>query len=252
MRFLSVRPIAGASAAFARLCSGLLARRLVRALVLGLAVLPCAAHAQLAGSVSLSTSEMFRGESISDSRPVLTVGASLDSGTGLFAGTSASVAAAAHGPQITSLVQYAGYAKRVGGVTAEVGAIHRRYLQVLDRDYRRSFFEVYAGLACRGIKARIYLSPDYLVDGQNSYYAEVNARLLRIREWTLEGHAGLSLIPYELALPRRGLRNYQDWRMQVSRPAGRLFIAVGVNATNYPVYSASGKAKVFASISTAF
>ncbi len=220
--------------------------------MLGLAVLPCAAHAQLAGSVSLSTSEMFRGESISDSRPVLTVGASLDSGTGLFAGTSASVAAAAHGPQITSLVQYAGYAKRVGGVTAEVGAIHRRYLQVLDRDYRRSFFEVYAGLACRGIKARIYLSPDYLVDGQNSYYAEVNARLLRIREWTLEGHAGLSLIPYELALPRRGLRNYQDWRMQVSRPAGRLFIAVGVNATNYPVYSASGKAKVFASISTAF
>jgi hypothetical protein len=133
-----------------------------------------------------------------------------------------------------------------------VGTIHRSYDHIVDTGYRRGFFEGFAGLGYRGIKARVYVSPDYLVDGRTSYYLEINARLLRIEKWSVEGHGGLSLIPHDLGSGQRGLRNFQDWRLQASRPIGRLFVAFGVNATNYPVYSTSGRAKVYASISQAF
>jgi len=217
-----------------------------------LAAMPGIAHAQLAGSVAVATSEMFRGETISDSHPVLTVGVSLDSGSGLFAGASGSVADYADGPRIASLVQYAGYARRFGAISAEVGLVHRSYNRVVDTGYRRAFFEGYAGIAYRGIRARFYLSPDYLVAGRNSYYTEVNARLLKVKDWSLEGHGGLSLIPHDSDTGRQGLRHFHDWRLQASRPIGPVFVAIGVNATNYPVYSTSGRARAFASISTAF
>ncbi|MEI6643073.1 MAG: hypothetical protein WCL10_13620 [Novosphingobium sp.] len=68
----------------------------------------------------------------------------------------------------------------------------------------------------------------------------------------LEGHAGLSLIPYEEGDRHGGLRRYRDWRVQVTRSLGPVFVSVGVNGTNYPVYSETGRARVFATISHAF
>jgi hypothetical protein len=214
--------------------------------------MPGLANAQLAGSLTLSSSGMFRGESISHDAPALNAGISIDSATGLYAGASGTVAVTGDKLRATALVQYAGYARRIGPVTAEIGAIHRIYDRVVDTGYRRAFFEGYAGLSYRGIKTRFYISPDYLVDGRNSYYAEVNVRLLKVERWSLEGHGGLSLIPHDLDTGLHGLRHFEDWRLQASRPIGSVFVAVGVNATNYPVYSASGRAKVFASISKAF
>jgi len=219
---------------------------------MGLLTLPSAARAQLAGSVALSSSEMFRGESISSSDPVIAAGVSYDSRSGVFAGASASLALNTEVPRISALVQYVGYAARSGELTTEVGLIHRSYARIADTDYRRGFFEGFAGVGYRGVRARLYVSPDYLVYGRASYYAELNARLLKVEAFRLEGHAGLSLIPYEPGAYRRGLRRYRDWRLQVSRPIGPLFVSLGVNGTNYPVYSDTGKARVFASISHAF
>jgi len=219
---------------------------------MGLLTLPSAARAQLAGSVALSSSEMFRGESISSSDPVIAAGVSYDSRSGVFAGASASLALNTEVPRISALVQYVGYAARSGELTTEVGLIHRSYARIADTDYRRGFFEGFAGVGYRGVRARLYVSPDYFVYGRASYYAELNARLLKVEAFRLEGHAGLSLIPYEPGAYRRGLRRYRDWRLQVSRPIGPLCVSLGVNGTNYPVYSDTGKARVFASISHAF
>ena len=219
---------------------------------LGLLAMPCAAHAQLAGSVALSSSEMFRGETISSADPTLTVGVSLDTGSGFYAGASTSIAQGKEKPRFSALVQYLGYARRSGEWTAELGVIHRSYARIVDVDYRRGFFEGFVGLGFRGIKARVYVAPDYLIDGRSSYYAEVNARLLKVEKFQIEGHAGLSLIPYDLGQNRGGLRRYQDWRLQLTRPVGPLFVSLGINGTNYPVYSDTGKARVFATISHAF
>lgn len=210
------------------------------------------AQAQVAGSLSISTREMFRGESLSGTDPALSASVSLDSGSGLFAGASASLAPGDDGMRFVSLVQYAGYARRIGQVSAELGVIHRTYDTVVDTAYRRGYFEAYAGLSFKAIKGRVYISPDYLVDGRNTYYVEVNARLFKSGPWSLDGHGGLSLIPYDLDTGRHGLQRYQDWRVQISRPVGPVFLSIGVNGTNYPVFSASGKASVFASISHAF
>ncbi len=220
--------------------------------MLGLLTMPTLAHAQLAGSVALSSSEMFRGETISNSDPTLTVGVSLDTSSGVYAGASASLAAGSRQPRFNALVQYIGYAHRMGEVTAEFGLIHRSYAHIVDIGYRRGFFEGFAGLGFRGVKARAYISPDYIIDGRNSYYVELNARLLKMEKFQLEGHAGLSLIPYDLVDNRGGLRHYRDWRLQLTRPLGPVFVSLGVNATNYPVYSDSGRARVFASVSHAF
>ncbi len=220
--------------------------------LIGLLALATPARAQLAGSVSASSSEMFRGESISSGDPVLAAGISFDTPGGFFAGASASLALNTEVPRISAMVQYAGFATRRGAVSLELGLIHRSYARIVDTDYRRGFFEGYVGAGVGGVRARVYVSPDYLRDGRASYYAEVGAPLLRHEKWRLEGHAGLSLIPYDKGTGRRGLRRYRDWRLTLSRPVGPLFLTLGVNGTNYPVYSETGRGRVFGSVAYAF
>ncbi|MDF8331752.1 TorF family putative porin [Novosphingobium cyanobacteriorum] len=209
------------------------------------------ARAQVAGSISLATNELFRGETVTGDAPAISAGLSLDGPGGFFAGASATVTSGDGDLRVAAVTQYIGYAVRAGDVSVEAGVIHRSYARIVDRDYRRGFFEGYLGASRKGVKLRVYVSPDYLRDGQATYYAEVNARLLQLSKWSLDGHAGLSLIPYDKSGPG-GLHKYRDWRLQVSRPAGRLYLSAGVAATNYPVYDASGKARVFASASFAF
>ena len=210
------------------------------------------AHAQFSGNVSLATNEVFRGETISSNDPALSLALGFDGPAGIFAGASASVAAGGDAPRINSSVQYLGYAIRKGEVSLEAGVIHRNYRRVVDGAYRKQFFEGYVGIARRALKARLHVSPDYLRDGRTTYYGEVNARLLALGKWGVDGHAGLSLIPHDIGSGRKGLRHYRDWRVQVSRPVGRAFVSAGAAGTNYPVYSTSGKARAFASLSYAF
>jgi uncharacterized protein (TIGR02001 family) len=211
------------------------------------------AYAQFAGSIALSSNEMFRGETISANDPALSLSLSLDNESGLFAGVAASIAAGNSDPRMTYASQYAGYAKRFGETSVEAGIIHRTYERVVDTEYRRDFAEIYAGVTHKSLKARLYVSPNYRRDNRTSYYGEINARLLGVGEWSLDGHAGLSVLPGDKGSgtsPK--MRTYRDWRLQVSRPVGKLFLSGGVAATNYPVYSPSGKARIFASASYAF
>ena len=214
---------------------------------------PTAAHAQLAGTLELTTNQMFRGETISADDPALTLGVNLEGPAGTFIGASTSVAAGSGDPHIDAATQYAGIATRRGRTSFEAGVIHRTYDRIVDEDYRRGFFEGYVGVTHRGIKARLYVSPDYLRSGLVSYYVEVNARLLAVEQWSLDGHAGLSLIPTETAAGPHKIDDFEDWRLQASRPLGKqLFFSAGLSATNYPVYSASGRLRAFASVLYAF
>lgn len=195
---------------------------------------------------------MFRGESISGNDPAFSMAVSVEGPAGLFAGASASVAVGKDDPHLSAATQYAGYALRQGRTSIEIGVIHRYYSRVIDTDYRKDFFEGYVGVSHRAIKARIYVAPDYLRNSRATYYGEINARLLARGQWSLDGHAGLSLIPRDINSGRKGMEHFRDWRVQVSRPVGKTFLSAGLAGTNYPVYSASGSARVFASISYAF
>jgi uncharacterized protein (TIGR02001 family) len=221
-------------------------------ILFGLVAIAAPARAQFAGSLTASSSEMFRGETISGADPALSAGVSFDTQSGFFVGASATLALDPNSPRVSAMVQYAGFAKRRGPVTLELGLIHRSYHTIVDTEYQREFFEGFVGAAVGGVRARFYTSPDYLRDGRATYYVEVNAPLLRHDKWQLEGHAGLSLIPYEKETRRSGLRNYRDWRLTLSRPVGPLYLSLGVNGSNYPVYSDTGRGRVFGSVAYAF
>ncbi len=216
----------------------------------GLAATPAAA--QVAGNVSLASADMFRGETLSGNDPALSVAVNIDHSSGLFAGASITAAAGDRDPRITSATQYAGYALRKGETSLEVGVIHRDYGEMFDPAYRKHYFEGFVGVSHRSIRARIYVSPDYLQDGRTTYYGEVNVKLLQAGKWSLNAHAGLSLIPADLDAEDQGMQDYEDWSVQISRPVGKFSVSLGVSGTNYPVFSENGRAKVFAVISRSF
>lgn len=209
-------------------------------------------RAQWSGSAALSSNELFRGQSISSDTPTAALAFSLDHRSGVFAGGAASLTVGDGGPRVAYANQYAGYAARLGQVSVEAGVIHRSYDRIADLEYRRGFFEAYAGITHKSIKARLYVSPDYRRDNRISYYGELNARLLALGRWNLEGHAGLSVIAQPDGQGRAPLRPFADWRLQIGRPIGPLFLTAGLGATAYPVYAANGRVRPFLSISHAF
>lgn len=210
------------------------------------------ASSQVAANVTIQSNQMFRGETISADDPGLTVAASVDLPHGFYAGADASIAAGNRGLRVTASNQYIGISKRIGETSVDMGVVHREYGPIFDTAYRRSFNEIFAGVTLRKLQLRAFLSPDYLVDGRNTYYIEANARILSAGDWGLDGHAGLALIPHDLGDPRTGLIAYRDWSLNASRPVGKFKLNLGVAATNYPVFGSSGKARVSASISRSF
>lgn len=220
------------------------------ALFAALITAPQAAQAQLAGSIGIVSSDNFRGESTAGEDPALVLSGDLETPAGFFAGASASIAAGQRSPRITSASQYAGFALRRGETSFELGVIHRDYHDNTDTSYRRHFFEGFVGLAHRGMKLRLYVSPDYLVDSRNSYYVEATAKLAELDDWTLEGRAGLALIPPDPG--ETGTQDFQDFTLTLSRPMGKFNLALGLTGTNYPVIGSSGAVKPFVALSRAF
>ena len=208
--------------------------------------------AQIAGNVALSSSDMFRGESISDNDPALSVAASIDHETGLFAGGSLTVAGGKHDLRLTSANQYAGYAVRIKETSFEVGIVHRDYGRLTDLAYRQHYVEGFVGLSRPTFRVRAYVSPNYLKDGRTTYYGEVNVRIATIRKWSLNGHGGVSLIPHDIGSPKHGLRTFEDWSMQLNRKFGSYAASFGIARTNYAVFGTSRKAKLVFMVSRAF
>ena len=241
---------------------GKLARRVARPLAanlssrLGLALLAICgsgteARASAAGAITFATNPTFRGESITTDSPAIVGAISLDGPEGTFAGASVTIALAqTSGPRVSNTTQYAGIAHRWGNLSVEAGMIHRSYAQIVDEDYRRGFFEGYLGVTRGKARLRLYLSPDYQRNGRASYYGEVEAQLFQTGPWSADVHAGLSLIPTDDGQGGVRKKDYHDWQLRLSRPIGRVRMSVGIAGTDYPVYSASGRARVFASFST--
>lgn len=220
------------------------------ALVLALIALPSMASAQVAGSIALASTDTFRGETTAGDDPALILSANLDSESGFFAGATASLAAGERDPRVTSSAQYAGYALRRGETSFELGVVHRDYHDMTDEAYRKHFFEGFVGVAHKGMKLRFYVSPDYLIDSRNSYYIEASAKLASFDDWTLQGRAGLALIPPDPG--DTGTQDFQDFSLTLSRPVGKFALTFGLTGTNYPVIGTSGAVKPFVSLSRAF
>jgi uncharacterized protein (TIGR02001 family) len=150
------------------------------------------AAAQFAGSLSLDSDYRFRGLSLSNGRPALSLNLAYDHSSGAYIGASATAEETPHtGVQFLGHSEYLGFAVRAShDLSLDVGVSHSWYAQYYDREYDVSYTEIYAGVSKGPISVRLYYSPDYFGSGTKTLYAEVNGAVSPWTDWRLFSHVG--------------------------------------------------------------
>lgn len=213
--------------------------------------LPARVQAQVAGSISLSSNEEFRGTSTDGDNPSATAGVSYDHASGLYAGVSATLIAQQGVVRFNTATQYAGYAVRRDGRSFELGVVHRSYRQHLDPDYDDDYWEGYVGVSTGRFAARIYISPDYPGNGQPSGYGDFNLRIATVENWTLSAHGGVLVMPSD-RVPAGPLRLLPDWRVAVGRPVGAFDVRLALSDGKFDALGSHSGPRLVASAGFAF
>ena len=207
------------------------------------------AAAQTGVAMSIFSEDRFRGFSLSNGHPVADFDLSYDFSNGLYAAASGTLLASSNGGVQPLGIQIAGgYAKQLNsGLTIDAGIVHARYSHYSGLRYRRSYTEIYAGIAGKLLSSRLYFSPQYL-GHDSTTYAELDGHLPAGQDFTIEGHAGW-LLPLHFYRGSHRPASRYDWQIGISRPAGRFvlraaFSAGGPRQSYYGDYS-SGHALTF-------
>lgn len=166
--------------------------RAPEALVLLALLLAPAARAQWSGQLAVTSDERWRGRSASDGRPAATLSLGYDHRSGVYADSSATVAALPGGLDLVAAGVDAGYAWRLpGGRVLDLGVTRREFLRATAAWGRAGYSEIYAGIGGRSLSARLQYSPDYLRRGTSTLYATLDGVVRPAPAWRLLGHAGV-------------------------------------------------------------
>ena len=203
--------------------------------------------AQVGAVVSIFSDDRFRGVSVSDGRPVATLGLSYDGASGLYANLTGTVVAARdEGPRFLSGVFNGGYAVRLRpDLTADFGVSHTRYSHYSGLSYGRDFTEAYAGLAGKAFGGRISVSPNYFGIARWTVHGELDAHVDLSRNTILEGEAGL-LTPLGRGAYEAKLDSQLDARVGVAQRAGpvTLHASVSGRSGSDEIYGSHGHHRV--------
>ena len=183
--------------------------------------------AQVGATVSIFSDYRLRGYSISESRPVAVLDLSYDAPGGFYAGASGSVV---HPDdellRPLGLQVNGGYAKRLkSGLTLDVGGAHSTYASYSGLRYRRSYTELYAGVAGKVLSARVSVSPNYLGTGW-TMYSEGSAQVSPARHLHLGATVGV-LFPLD---SRQGYGGQADGRIGLDWTSGRVSLHAAATA----------------------
>ncbi len=162
---------------------------------LALAVWPAAARAQVSFSGSIDSDYRFRGLSLSNGQPVLTLSVAYDHSSGAYAGVSAlGQYTADDGARMLGFVEYAGYAFRpsASGPSFDVGVDNENYDEYSGKAYAASYSEVYGGVTFRDVGSHIYYSPNYFRAGASLIYASLDGTYRPNDDWRLTAHGGVA------------------------------------------------------------
>ncbi|WP_165837177.1 TorF family putative porin [Phenylobacterium hankyongense] len=191
-------------------------RRVAPTLVLSLLTLSLAAPAaaQVGASLSAASDYRFRGVSLSNGRPTLSLDLSRDDPSGLYMGASATVAGAHAGPQLLELQEYVGYVRRTRGPWAiDAGLTNSDYARYDERLPSIAYQEAYVGLVGRRLAYHLHYSPNYFGQPYGTLYSEVDGTIRTANDLRLSGHLGL-LAPTG---GRRDDKDLQyDWRLAIA------------------------------------
>jgi uncharacterized protein (TIGR02001 family) len=171
---------------------------------------PSPAHAQASFSVTAESQYRFRGVPLTNGKPDLRLALAYDHPSGAYAGASAIIGTAPRGGvQAMGYSAYVGYARRAGpDLSWDAGLTHARYIGRLPGravvpgprgpaavrytlHYDSDYSEAYAGLVRRDVSAHLYVSPDYLGQGQTTAYLDLAGAVRPAPRVRLFGHAGV-------------------------------------------------------------
>ena len=145
------------------------------------------AEAQLVGTATLESQYVYRGLSLDEREPDLRLGFSYDRPSGGYVGAAVIAGLTPHqGVRPLGYLTYLGYARRGGeGVTWDVGVTNSEFTEYVTDHvigppastrmyrYRIPYREGYVGLSAAEWSARLYLSPNYLRQGDGAAYLDV-------------------------------------------------------------------------------
>ncbi len=150
------------------------------------------AEAQVAASASIASDYRYRGVSLTDGKPALSLNIAYDRDSGLYAGATAIGASGAHGSGLVGATEYVGYVARVSPRTAwDLGVTHSEFKATSAE--RRAFddTEFYTGVIKDHVSAHLHYSPDYFGQGVSTVYVDLDGAFRPARQWRLFGHVGV-------------------------------------------------------------
>lgn len=162
-----------------------------------LLVLPlvCAspAAAQLSGSLSFRSDDRFRGHSLSEGRPTLSLDLSYDHPSGIYFDLAVrGVASRYSGPQLLSVEENFGFARRIRPeMSIDLGVTNADYTTYYNGRRAAHYQEYYVGLTTKRLSAHIHYSPKYFGLPASTLYGDVDGAVPLTGKLRLTGHVGV-------------------------------------------------------------
>jgi uncharacterized protein (TIGR02001 family) len=165
-------------------------RGLVAILVLCTAI---PAKAQVGASVTLQSDYRYRGRSISDQRPALSLSLSYDHKSGAYLGGTLTAGETRYdGVRALRYVAYAGYALRpTAGPGFDFGVSRYHVADYRVRKRTAEYNEIYGGLLTDHFSFRLNYAPNYYQSGLKTVYADISGTVRPSDSIRLFAHAGM-------------------------------------------------------------
>jgi uncharacterized protein (TIGR02001 family) len=186
------------------------------------------AHAQFSGAVSLQSDYRYRGISLTERQPVISLDLAYDHSSGAYAGASA-IGVNEDGLRSLGFIEYAGFATpRIGQMSFDFGVNNQNLSEYAGKRYPLNYSEVYAGIVGSHLSAHVYYSPNYIRPGVQTLYADVDGSMKPAENWRLFAHIGTTAPVGIIA----GRHQRYDFRAGVARQFGPLELQASVTGTS--------------------
>jgi len=206
-----------------------------------LLLLAAPAQAQFGASVGLQSDYVYRGHSLSERRPSLSLNLAYDHPGGAYAGATL-IAPVAHDEDLSRLgiVGYAGYAAALGsGPSIDLGVSASDLIGYRYPKHRVSYQEVYAGLVGDHLSFHVHYSPDYFQTGAKTLYTDLDGAIRPTDAWRIFAHLG-AITPLDAPRGPGSRKERYDVSLGVARAAPHSEVSLAwVNAA--PAPRAEGK-----------
>jgi uncharacterized protein (TIGR02001 family) len=158
----------------------------------GAAVAATPADAQLTAQAELTSDDVYRGVSLSEDRPALSLDLGYEARGGVYAGVALTGALTqANGGRFAGDVEYLGYAWKLRqGPALDLGVINREVIAYTDQAYAYDATELYVGLRGGHWSVYQFYSPNYYRPGTHTLYSQVSGWVRPAKRWRLFAQAG--------------------------------------------------------------